>query len=287
MRKVLMSHLMKQSMNSNSQHGVRRCLFPQRIQSQRGFSLIEMAMVLVIMGLVIFGATTAIVKVSDAANIKATNDRLQQAKSALLNFVMTYGRLPCPANANSSGQASPNASGVCTAGLGNTGQAGYLPAATLGLNPLDATSNLFLGGWDDSAVVGGQYPRAIRYAVTNTDVSVLTKDAATPVTGLKIASNRTAVAASFPTGAAGNGFKICLNMACANPLAYNAAVVIWSTGKNGNQIPVNAEELQNWNQSTPRLFISHDASLTFDDHVIWISYQEIIGKLREGGHLDY
>lgn len=261
-----------------------------KVLTLKGFSLIEMAIVLLVMGLVVIGALLTLSKVDESVKVKETDKRLQQAKEAVLNFVLINGRLPCPANANSNGLSSPNISGSCTVNIpqGNNGQSGYLPAVNLGLSSLDGNSKLFNGGWDDSANVGGQYPRAIRYAVTNTNTSALTTSGViTNTTQVQLVAN------NLPNASNGNGFKICSDIACVTPLAYNAAIVIWSTGKNGNAMAnYSLEENQNWNQATPRLFISHPptnngaANGIFDDQVIWISYQEVVAKLIQGGHVN-
>ena len=118
-------------------------------QPQRGFTLVEMAMVLVIFGLLLAALLVSLQAQRNLALQTETNNTLNIARKALLGFAQTQGRLPCPATAASNGAESPVGGGVCTQ------QIGFLPAATLGVQPVDA-QGFVLDGWNNQ----------IRYAVT-------------------------------------------------------------------------------------------------------------------------
>ncbi len=66
----------------------------------RGFSLVEMALVLLIVSLVLGGIITYINAQVVQARISSTNNKQQAIKAALISFVARNGRLPCPAIAN-------------------------------------------------------------------------------------------------------------------------------------------------------------------------------------------
>lgn len=155
--------------------------------SQKGFSLLELSVVIVIIALVISMAMTSGVAVVSSARTAATHKKMAAIEQALLQYRTTNGRLPCPGDitlvpgsANygleaGAGTGSPVAvgAGACTGGgilpsanftgtgVTNTGKVaaeGSLPARTIGL-PVD----FMIDGWGNR----------IRYAV---DVDVTAKD---------------------------------------------------------------------------------------------------------------
>lgn len=89
--------------------------------AQRGFSLLEMAMVLLVMGAVGLVAWRLVPVLVQAADSEGTERQLQQVEQALLGFALANGRLPCP---DSDGDGAENCGG----------QAGQLPLRTLGLS---------------------------------------------------------------------------------------------------------------------------------------------------------
>ena len=72
----------------------------------RGFSLVELAIVLSILGLLSIGALSALRIQTERARLAETRELLADAREALLNFAAVSGHLPCPA---------PDAGGAATA----------------------------------------------------------------------------------------------------------------------------------------------------------------------------
>ncbi len=66
--------------------------------SQRGFTLIEMSLVMVIVGLMVGGGLLALAPVIDKTRVNQTNATLDQVENALELFVIRNQRLPCPAD---------------------------------------------------------------------------------------------------------------------------------------------------------------------------------------------
>lgn len=64
----------------------------------RGFTLIEMAIVLVVIGLVFSGGLLAVAPVLESSKLNETNAKLDRIEQALIVYVIRYGCLPCPAD---------------------------------------------------------------------------------------------------------------------------------------------------------------------------------------------
>ena len=65
-------------------------------RSASGFSLIELAIVLVIIGLLIGGGIVALERTTERERRQSQQRQLEEVKSALMGFAMVQGRLPCP-----------------------------------------------------------------------------------------------------------------------------------------------------------------------------------------------
>ena len=101
------------------------------MKSPHGFSLIEMAFVLVIVTLLLGGLLVPFSTQVEQKRIAETQKAMEEIKEALLGFAVANKRLPCPAKSPTDGtELVP-----CSAGTVNSG---LLPAATLGVGRLDA-----------------------------------------------------------------------------------------------------------------------------------------------------
>jgi len=116
--------------------------------SQRGFTLLEMALVLTVVGLLIGGGLLAVGPLIDKTNTTKTNTNMDQVENALELFVIRNARLPCPAdgslpaaNANY-GLEQPAGGAGCTVATTNA----VIPWRTLGIDEsysLDAWGSRF------------------------------------------------------------------------------------------------------------------------------------------------
>ena len=70
----------------------------QTIKNKRGFSLIELSVVMVIIGILIYMTLVAGRQQLEMARIKQTQFKLQKIQTALAVYLKTYGYLPCPAD---------------------------------------------------------------------------------------------------------------------------------------------------------------------------------------------
>ena len=109
----------------------------RRRATARGFTLLEMAIVIFIIGLLTAGLIGPVQVQLEARERHKTLDYLSQASEALYGYALTQRRLPCP-DTDGDGMANPpytGANGDCTK------ETGFLPWAELGVAPADAWGN--------------------------------------------------------------------------------------------------------------------------------------------------
>lgn len=106
---------------------------------QGGFSLIELAVVLVIIGLLIGGGIAALDATTEQTRRSDQRRQLEHVREALYGFAMSRGRLPCPDDMADATAPDPDGSEdrsgtppACTT------DSGALPWVTLGLARRDA-----------------------------------------------------------------------------------------------------------------------------------------------------
>ena len=123
----------------------------KRISSRNGFTLVELAIVLVIVGVLLGGFIGSLASRIEVTQRDNTKDQLEDIKSALLGFASAEGRLPCPATTTGGGEEQPDVGGACTL------QHGFVPGRTLGLNGAYNRDDLLVDTWGNP----------IRYSVSD------------------------------------------------------------------------------------------------------------------------
>lgn len=105
---------------------------------QRGFTLLEMAIVIFIVGMLTAGLIGPVQVQLEARDRRKTLDVMAQASEALYGFAITHRRLPCP-DTDGDGMADPQ----FTLGTGGDcdNETGFLPWAELGVDGGDAWGN--------------------------------------------------------------------------------------------------------------------------------------------------
>jgi prepilin-type N-terminal cleavage/methylation domain-containing protein len=238
--------------------------------SEKGFTLVELAMVLVIVGLLVGGLLMTLSAQHDATNTRETEARLNEIRDALIGFAAQQQRLPCPATATSGGNESPPGGGACTAN-----HAGFVPAVTLGLAPTDA-QGYALDAWGNR----------IRYAVTRANSNVFTS-----ANGLRAAWAATSITPDLVVCSTAANIsdpeKSSADCPPAERLTARAVVVaiVMSPGKNGGATPTSADELANWTTSDDRVFVNPAPNPAFDDRLLWLSSYILYNRLIAAGRL--
>ena len=249
--------------------------------SPRGYTLLELALVLLAVAILAGGLALPLAAQVQQRRAEESRRRLDEARDVVLAFAATHGRLPCPASEASRGEESFDAGGDASNGRCAHFSDGYLPAAALGLSPLDADGFL-RDAWDS--------PRnRVRYAVYGGAVNGVAQ-ALTRTDGLQAATLAGAGAQSHylfvcATGA-GAGPPGC--GPAANQLTRRAAFVLLSLGPNAPLAPVpGGDEARNL--AGDGTFVMHEASdsqtAPFDDLVQWAPVHLVVHRLLAAGRL--
>ena len=214
-----------------------------------GFSLVEMAIVLVIVGLLLGGMLTPLSMQMEQRKMSETQRQMEETKDALIGFALRNGYLPCPAISASNGLEDRDGD-KC----GDDKRQGYIPWATLGVGKLDSWGHLF------------------RYSVTPAFTHALAPFA------LSTARDISVVTRSGAEGA-------LVGATAENDIP----VVVMSYGKNGahatsdqgvliaDPSSTNVDEKANWGGDGTRFIARPPGDNTgqpggeFDDLVTWIS----------------
>jgi prepilin-type N-terminal cleavage/methylation domain-containing protein len=224
------------------------------MRRHRGFTLVELAVVLAIFGLLLGILVIPLSTQVDQQRIGETERQLTAVREALMGFAIANGRLPCPASpivpSGTAGAGTENKPGAACAAA-----EGVLPWATLGVPETDAW------GW------------RLTYRVT----LAFADDAAA---GMQ---------ASFLITDAAN---INVNDAGGVGIAAGASAAVVSHGKNGfgafrsdgTQVGGAAgNELENADNDAT--FVSQIHGPTFDDLVVWVSANVLKSRLVAANRL--
>jgi prepilin-type N-terminal cleavage/methylation domain-containing protein len=235
-----------------------------------GFSLIEMAVVLAILGLVLGSTLFSLSAQVETRSRTDTERRLEHARELLLSYALVHGRLPCPGVV--SGDEAGGGSAACASNYG-----GFLPARTLGFQPTDS-AGFGLDAWGNR----------IRYAVSATQwgptpASFTRQHGPTAPWSIAQKPADLVVCSSGP--------PLASALACdagASLTNQNTVVaLVFSTGRNA--LAMGANEARNLDGNA--LFVSRPpdpptaAGGEFDDLVVWIPVGLLYGRMIAGGVL--
>ncbi len=235
-----------------------------------GFTLVEMAMVMVIVALMLGGLMMSLSQTTENTRRSDAKAQMEGILDALYGFAQANGRLPCPSTPAGNGAELPAGGGVCSR------QHGFVPSATLGLSGAVNSDGLLLDPWNTP----------YRYSVTTSNASAFTKTGA----GSMQAITMTALVPDL---------RVCREAACTNLISATLPAVVVSTGKNWAAF-TSADEVANAGETTVgggpsgvayriannKDFVSagyHEAD--FDDLISWLSPHILYTKMIAAGKL--
>lgn len=233
----------------------------------QGFTLVELTIVLVIVGLLIGGLTTALVVQQDNAAIRESRQNLATINDALIGFAVANGRLPRPATSGTNGLER---AADCTSEADCTG---FIPWQSLGITKTDS--------WN----------RLIRYSVTPA-FAAAAPFTLTTVATKKIQSRDTGGTLTYLVGSAA---------ACDATTNLCAPAVLYSSGKqnhgwleDGTEVTDNSATNidEETNAAATILFFSRSfannggsAGGEFDDIVSWLPITVLFNRMIAAGKL--
>ena len=271
--------------------------------TQRGFSLVEIAVVLLIVGLALGAGISMLGSQLENKKVSDTQVRIKEANDAIMAFAAVNRRLPCPATAAGTGLESVTAGAPGLRGQCTNPNDGFVPARTLGLTG-QGPNGLLLDAWTFS----------IRYAVSpvaytgtgNPPLNINCGANCFPLTQVDGAKNAfyTNSFAITPTPAqlvmtpppAGQ-LHVCdtsvglaaTTCGTATTLA-TPAFLVWSTGRNGQNTTA-VDEIANLNNNS--VYVFHDRVergnppnvREFDDIFLWQTTNAVISAMTKSGVL--
>jgi len=222
-----------------------------------GFSLIELSIVLLIVGVLTSAAVVPLSSTIRQSRYKQTQAHLQAIRETLHGHVIHSGHLPCPLGPGDFDQVAKLQDKQCDIGLGG------LPAVTLGvMGPRTATGAL-LDAW------GREY----RYAVSLSSHQTL--------------GNSTApdwLNAGEPASVGLGNLQATGLCTQRELIATQIVWVVFSAGENGKAVGVESE-----NQDGDSVFAlnaySTNQQQPFDDQMVWASRSELVYWLLKANWL--
>jgi prepilin-type N-terminal cleavage/methylation domain-containing protein len=228
-------------------------------KARRGFTLVELTIVLVIVALMIGGMIVPL-STQFAARKTSENERLlAEIRDALIGYTIVTGRLPCPMPTTlvNPADSAYGAAGSATATGCLNGEEGFLPWKTLGVAEVDAwgqkrstSADLFVGYW--------------RYRVHANFASTAGITSGTSPGGSEIEI----------VDHSGNRVHVRASDGGEPPVA-----VVLSYG------PKNTGDGENADLSD-RKYETGEPTATFDDSLIWLARPYLFSRLAAAGKLN-
>jgi prepilin-type N-terminal cleavage/methylation domain-containing protein len=250
-------------------------------RAQAAFTIVELAVVMAIIGLLLAGAMMTLSAQAEQRAIDETRRRLNASVDALLAYAVVNGRLPCPASSGTTGDESPIAgTGNCP---GASAYNGFLPARTIGMQPTDS-SFYALDAWNNR----------IRYAVSiatptgcvGAQPYHFTIAANLKADGIGCKPNDLDVVCSTASAATSPSCNSGTHVVAQNTVAF----VVYSIGKNGpsaaNYGPDETENVNLTATYVDRPWSGTDSPLgTYDDLVVVVPAGVLYSRLVAAGVL--
>lgn len=240
----------------------------ERTINESGFSLIELAVVLVLIGIMLGGVLYPLRTQMEQRNRGQTEQILEDGREALLGYAAAYGYLPCPSTEEDPSSAQYGEEDARVAGRCPL-DSGLLPWRTLGLVEFDAWGRARGAAADNWS---GYLRFRVHPNFSNSVKAIALTTVATSGTPLVVRN------------AAGN----VLSSGTEPPVA-----IVYSTGPSnadddGAGIAADAENTDgdpDANGTPNAIYTGGTPTATFDDLTIWISRPVLFEKLISAGRL--
>ena len=224
---------------------------------QRGYSLVELAIVMLVIGVLSRAAIVPIHAGFDQANRAATQKQLRIVKQAVIGYLVTTGTLPCPLVPLISIDAGYEQDTPCLRSVGG------LPAARLGIQGAINDHGELLDSWGQPLVYAvSLFSHSSRGDPSLPDWTSQGELAAVGVHALDA------------------DLVLCLHAVAAtcSQRELRAEKVAWVALSLGADISVRGDQLEN--QDNDEVFVSRLSSVTrgqeFDDLLSWSSRSELV-----------
>lgn len=237
----------------------------QKRQLSYGFSLIELAVAMVVITLLVGSIMVPLSAQVDTRRYAEAEKQLEYIREALIGYALANRYLPCPAKSATDGREDRG-------GTNCSKRVGFIPWTTLGIVPSDP--------WDNF----------VRYSVAPSfaDSGVNSKFSFGTAADIQVCAGTPPCTPSDPTPALTNA---------------DVPVILISHGKNGyggtsassltaRQNPATWTGDEQTNATASQVFVSRTRSNNtaasggeFDDVVVWISRNQLFARMVSGGQL--
>lgn len=225
-------------------------------QTQTGFTLVEMAIVLAIVALLMGGLLPVISSQIEQQHRSETRKQMDEIKEALIGYAIINGTLPCPTTTTDPANANYGiADTTCSA---DAAADGYLPWKTLGVSETDAW-----GSKRSSA--GSPWTGYWRYRVDRNFITSFSLN-----TGFGTCPSALTDCLVIQDNSGNN-----ITTTTERPVA-----IIFSTGPN-----VVADGQNAIYEATSGIYRSDAPTTSFDDITIWISRPQLFNRMVAAGKL--
>lgn len=247
---------------------------PVKPRQHTGFSLVEVAIVLLVLGIALGGLLGAIGQNTENTRRIEAKNKLREIEEALYAFAQVQGRLPCPADSDTVGieDVTSMTAGTCDK------YHGLLPNATLGLS----------GTVDSNGFLQDPWGNPYRYSVVTNTPGNYKYTGTTSIQNL-YTNAATAIAANPPS-------TLCVSsgIACSGNVLTNVApAVVLSMGNNWASVATGSvTEQENGSGTTLGTYtVTNDGNFVvtgyseenFDDMLVWLSPHLLFSKMIQAG----
>lgn len=250
-------------------------------KKDKGFTLLELAMVLFIITLILGAVLTPLSTRMEAEERKKTTEQLKEIKDNLIGYALVNGHLPCP--------DCPSAGASAGCGVMNAADSSYINDGRedgLYNSANNATVDRSVNEFENCAILEGNLPWSTLGvdqfdAWENQFIYRVTGSFADDQDGTTCGTP--AVGISFEMCSTGN---IDIDDSAGNSVASDVPAIVISYGKNEDQ----RGSSETKNQDNDNIFIQKDYTTgggadDFDDLLIWIPASALIYRMVQAERL--